>query len=214
MRRIMVIVAVAGVWIGVAAAMIGFVLPWATMDLKAARLAGQWGQAIPGSDLQILAGHLASNVGRVTLKIKRGAETITGELPDLSKIPTSVNGPQIPEWTNRQDSQVVMALAEMLAGQRDLGAKSYAVYLLPGLALLVGVLVTLAGRARAVCVVLGAACLAIAGLGFWKLLTTKTDTLLVAITIGPGLWLSCWAYTGLGVCALLRALYGGKRGVE
>ena len=108
----------------------------------------------------------------------------------------------------------MMGLAEMLAGQRDLGTKSYAVYLLPGLALLVGVLVTLAGREQAVCVVLGGACLAIAGLGFWQLLTTKTDTLLVAITIGPGLWLSCWAYTGLGVCAILRALCGGRETVE
>jgi len=206
MRRVIPLVTGGGVWISVAASVIGFVLPWATMDVKTSHLPGQLSQALPGADLQALAKKMTSKIGRVTIQVKRGAETITGELPDLSKIPTSVNGPQIPEWINRRDAKVVMTLAEMLTGQRDLGAKSYAVYLLPGLALLFGVIVTLARRLRVVGIGLGGLCLAIAGLGFWKLLTTKTDTLLVAITIGPGLWLSLWAYVGLGICAVLFAL--------
>ena len=226
MRRAVSIATVGGVWISVAVSVIGFVLPWATLDVKAAHLPGQLSQALPGADLQALAGKLtskvgrstsllrhslgsmegAASVGRVTIQVKRGAETITGELPDLSTIPTRVNGPQIPEWINRRDAKVVMALAEMLTGQRDLGAKSYAVYLVPGLALLGGVLVTLAGRLRVVCGGIGGACLAIAGLGFWKLLTIETGTRLAAITIGPGLWLSLWAYVGLGICAILLAL--------
>ena len=299
MRRAVLIVAVAGVWISVAASVIGFVLPWATLDVKAAHLPGQLTQALPGADLQALAGKLTSKIGRVTIQFKRGTETIAGELlPDLSTIPTSVSGLEIPQLVNRQDAKVAMAFAEMFTGQRDLGAKSYAVYLVPALALVCGALVTLAsglrvgrtlrvsallerllserlrnaecagtrpsatppgggvpasvgrtlrvsalpsatppgggvpasvGRtlrvsalpsatppgggvpASVVCGGIGGACLAIAGLGFWKLLTTKSDTLFVAITLGPGLWLSLWAYVGLGICAILFALTGDKR---
>ena len=212
MRRAVLIVTVAGVWISVAASVIGFVLPWATLDVKAAHLPGQLTQALPGADLQALAGKLTSKIGRVTIQFKRGTETIAGELlPDLSTIPTSVSGLEIPQLVNRQDAKVAMAFAEMFTGQRDLGAKSYAVYLLPGLALLGGALVTLAGRMRLVCVGIGGMCLAIAGVGFWKLLTIKTGTLLVAITIGPGLWLSLWAYVGLGLSAIGVAMLGASR---
>lgn len=213
MRRVVSVVAVAGVWISVAASVIGFVLPWATLDVKAARLPGQLGQALPGADLQALAGKLTSKIGRVTIQFKRGTETIAGELlPDLATIPASVSGFEIPQLANRQDAKVAIAFAEMFAGQRGLGAKSYAVYLVPGLALLVGVLVTLARRLRVVCGGIGGACLAIAGLGLWKLLTMKPDALLAAVTLGPGLWLSVWAYVGLGICAILLALPASCRG--
>ena len=212
MRRAVLIVTVAGVWISVAASVIGFVLPWATLDVKAAHLPGQLTQALPGADLQALAGKLTSKIGRVTIQFKRGTETIAGELlPDLSTIPTSVSGLEIPRLVNRQDAKVAIAFAEMFTGQRDLGAKSYAVYLVPALALVCGALVTLASGLRVVCGGIGGACLAIAGLGCWKLLTTKSDTLLVAITLGPGLWLSLWAYVGLGICAILFVLTGDKR---
>lgn len=207
MRRVVWIVAVAGVWISVAASVIGFVLPWATLDVKAARLPGQLTQALPGADLQALAGKLTSKIGRVTIQFKRGTETIAGELlPDLSTMPTRVSGLEIPRLANRQDAKVAIAFAEMFTGQRDLGAKSYAVYLVPGLALLGGALVTLARGLRVVRGGIGGACLAIAGLGFWKLLTIKTDALLAAVTLGPGVWLSVWAYVGLGLCAILLAL--------
>lgn len=190
-------------WLSVGAALVGFVLPWAMLEVE----------YVQGTALEELAGKLGQELGRVVVSVKRGAETVTGELPDLSQIADEVSGIQIPQLANRKDAKVVLALAEMLtgphtkifgvgAGQRELGAKSYAVYLVPGLALLCGLLLTGAGRARAVCLLLAFLCFGIAGAGFWKLLTTKTDTLLVGIVIGQGLWMSLWAYVGLGVAAM------------
>ena len=183
------------VWLSVVAAVVGFVLPWATLDVKATRLVGRATQLVEGAPL-----------GNVVIQLKRGAETVTGKLPDLSQIPTQVNGPQIPQLVNRQDAQVVLALTEMLTGERQVGAKSYVVYLVPGLAILCGILVTLASRVRVACLLVGVVCVTVAGVGLWKLLTAKMETLLVAITIGQGLWLSLWAYVGLGVFAMVLAL--------
>lgn len=194
------------VWLSVVAAVVGFVLPWATLDVKATRVVGGATQLIEGAPLEAVTGNLAKKLGNVVIQVKRGAETVTGKLPDLSQIPTHVNGPQIPQLVNRQDAQVVLALAEMLTGERQVGAKSYVVYLVPGLAILCGILVTLASRVRVACLLVGVVCVTVAGVGFWKLLTAKTETLLVAITIGQGLWLSLWAYVGLGVFAMVLAL--------
>lgn len=190
------------VWVSVAAALRGFVMPWAHLDVKYRKVTGAIGEATQSVPLGDLLGRLAKKVGRVSVTVKRGAETVTGELPDLSKIPTQVSGADIPRLARQQDVKVALALAEMLTGEREFGAKTWLVYLVPGLALVVGVLLTLGGQWRLVCAAAGVFCVGIAGFASWKLSTTPTDALLVAITIGPGLWLSCWAYAGLGAAAL------------
>jgi len=204
-QRLMRGTALGVVWISTAGAIYGFVLPWASIDMKAARLVQSIDRVAAATPLQDLTGTLTKEAGRVVGVVRRGTETVTGALPDLSAVPTQVNGPQIPQMANRQDAKIVLALTEMLTGQQQLGAKSYAVYVLPTLALVCGVLVTLARTHRVLCGLLGLLCVAISATGFWKLLTTQTDTLLVAITIGPGLWLSCWSYLGLGVAAWIVA---------
>lgn len=218
MRRLVLV----GVWVSVIASGVGFVLPWASIQTGA--LPGQINQALNNTGLDGLTNELSGTVSRVTLQFKRGAETITGDLPDLSKLPSQVNGPDIPTFVNRKDNAVAIALAEMLTGQRDISKKSYAVYLVPGLALLLGLVVTALAGGRhyrdvarppagalvaggpAACWAVAAVSAVVAGAGFWKLLTTNTQSLMVAITIGPGLWLSLWAYVGLAACAVLLVL--------
>jgi len=202
MHAFLRVAAIIGVWLSVAASLEGFVEPWAHLDVKYRTVTSAVDQAARSAGLGDLSQRLTEKLGRVVVQVKRGAETVTGELPDLSKIPTEVSGAQIPQWANRQDAKVVLALAEMLTGQQQLGAKSYAVYLVPGLALLFGILLTAARRRRLLCGLIALLSMAVAGGGFWKLLTTETDTLLVGITIGRGLWLSLWAYVGLGVSAV------------
>lgn len=193
-------------WLGVVGAAAGFFLPWALLDVKYKGVTGSLNQVTQGTPLAGLTKRLTKEVGRVTLKVKRGAGVVTGELPDLSKIPTQVSGFEIPQFANRADAKVVLALAEVLTGQQQLGAKSYVVYLLPGLALIGVVFATLLKRVRVVCALLGLVCVAVAGAGFYKLLTVKTDTLLVAITFGRGLWLSLWSYVGIGLAAIGLAM--------
>ena len=197
------------VWLSVASAVIGFFLPWASIDLREPSLVTQGKKAAP---LGSLWGGRKNNIGRVTVSIRRGTETVTGDLLTLADIPHQVSGVQIPQLANQEQAKVAMALIELFTQTREhVGLKRYAVYLLPGLALVCGLLLTLFRAPRLLCVGLAALCAAVAGIGCWKLLTTNTQTLFVAITIGPGLWLSLWAYVGLAIAA---GLQGVSRGLK
>ena len=215
MRKTVDLALLAMIWLSAAAAVAGFVLPWASMDVKyhdVARHVRGAVRDVPMGGLSDDAAHQMTNkLSRIMISVKRGAETVTGELPDLSTIPTQVNGPQIPQMVNRQDANVVVALIEMFAGQRQIGAKSYVVYALPALALVFALLLTAAGSRPVVAVVAGLASLALGGGTLWKLLTTNTDTLLVKITIERGLWLIAWSYVALGTLAFARLLTSGRR---
>ncbi len=211
MRPLMRIGVLGVLWAGVVMALVGFVSPWAGVDLKSPKLPQQLQDVADATPLSDVLGKLTKGIGRVVVQVKRGAETVTGELPDLSNIPKEVRGVDIPYLANQPNAHVVLALAEMFTGQRELGAKSYGVYLLPGLALLCGILLTIAPRLRALCLVLGILCLSVAVGGYWKISTTPLDSLLVAITLGKGLWWSLWGYALVGASALALTLLGERK---
>lgn len=172
-------------WVCAGATVAGLFLPWAHLSLRDSSTMQQWG------------------TGRIAVKIRRGADTISGDLPSPADIPRQVTGAQIPQLANQGKAKVAVALFELFTEQRQrLGLKSYAVYLIPGIALLCAVLLTVWGQARAVAFGVAVGCALVAGLGLWKLLTADTKTLFVAITIGHGLWLSLWSYLGLSVAAI------------
>jgi len=191
-------------WVSVAAAGIGFLLPWASIELHEPEVLRQLRQLAPAQET---VSGLTKDVGRIVARIKRGTEVVTGELPSLSDIPQQVSGAQIPRMVNQRNAQVAIALVELLTTTRHrLGLKSYVVYVVPGLALLCGVLLTLLGARRAIAAGVAGLCLVVAAIGGWKLLTAPTASLLVSITIERGLWLSLWAYVGLALAAVLHLL--------
>lgn len=197
-------VIIAAIWLSAAAVVAGFLLPWASLDMKYRDVIAGVDGVVRELPMGAAAERLTQRLGRIAIHVKRGAEEVTGELPDLATIPTRVNGPQIPQLVNRPDAHVVVALAELFTGARQLGKKSYAVYALPVLAIALALLLTVAGHLRAVAVSAGLAGLAIGGGALVKLLTTPTDSLLVTITIESGLWMTAWAYAALGLLAWLR----------
>ena len=196
---------VAAVWLSVLAVMVGFVLPWAKVRVTAQGLTDPLASVAQGAGLQKVAGPLGKRLGRIVVTVKKGTKTVTGALSDLAKVPTQVRGFEIPLMTNRQDVQVVVALTEMLTGQQEIGAKSWLVYLLPALALLGGVLVT-RRRSPYVDLVVGVVGLGVGGFGIWKLLMINTQMVVMAVTIGAGLWMSFLAYVSLGLSALTLAI--------
>ena len=199
-------------WACVAVAGVAFFLPWASIDVTAPGALARLRETAP---LRGSVGGLTKELGRVVVKIRRGAETITGDLPTLADIPKQVSGAQIPGLANQQHAQVAIALFELMTSSRQqIGLKSYAVYLVPGIALLCGLLLTFIGSRLSIALGVAMFCAVVAGVGFWKLLTVDTRALFIAITIGPGLWLSLWAYVGLGATAGLQALIGGRRGAR
>ena len=210
-------VAVVLVWAGAGATVAGFVLPWAHLDMREPSVMKQvrglanvqQPAAVQGVTDTAKKGIQKglSQLGRVTATIRRGAETVTGDLPTMSDIPDHISGIQIPQLANQSNAKVAMAVMEMLMNERQhIGAKSYLVYVLPGLALLCALLVTALGSALAVSLGTALLAAAVAGVGFWKLTTTDTTALFIAITIGEGLWMSLWGYVAIAAGGLLTAL--------
>lgn len=186
-------------WLSVATAVGGFFLPWVRIELREPALVQQLRRSGAMSDL---LGQLNDTLGRVVVQVRRGTDTITGDLSTLSEFPRQLSGAQIPQLANDERAKLVMVLAEIVTHKsQDMRLKSYAVYLLPGLALLFGVLLTGWGRFAPVAIGVALACLGIAGVGFWKLLTVQSDAIAASISSGPGLWISISAYLGLAFAA-------------
>ena len=121
------------------AAVVGFYLPWARIDLREPDVIRQLRDTTP---LGGVVDALKQDVGRIAVTVKRGAETVTGELPNLSDFPKQVTGAQIPQMVNEERAKVAAALVELLTNTRQhVGLKSYAVYVVPGFALLAGALI-------------------------------------------------------------------------
>jgi hypothetical protein len=185
------------IWAGVLAALIGFFLPWVRIDVHHAALLGTRSSEDP--------------LNGITLTIRQGVRSVTGALPTAHDVPRQVSGAQIPQLVGSQQAQLAIAVMELVSAQpQHLRLKSYAVYLLPGGALLCGGLLAWSARSRAVAAMVAAVCAGAAALGLWKLLTMETQTCLGAISSGEGLWLSLGAYVGLSLAGMVRAASVGR----
>jgi len=191
-------------WGSVGLACAGFFQPWVRIDVRDPGLAKPMkslalaGEGIPG---------LTKGAGRITVTIRRGTKTVTGDLASLGTIPHQISGVQVPQVANQENAQLTLSIMELLMNERQhLRLKSYAVYLLPGIALLcAGLLTALGGRPPVAWGVAGF-CALIAGVGCWKLLTTNLHARIVAVSIAHGLWMSLWAYVGLAAAGVLSGL--------
>ncbi|MBI4598435.1 MAG: hypothetical protein HY737_08560 [Candidatus Omnitrophica bacterium] len=202
------VVCLMAAWVCASLAVIGFFLPWARIDLREPSTVKRLRETVPlQGTMEGLAGAMrgiTKDVGRVAVTIRRGAETVTGDItvPSLEDIPRVISGAQIPQMANSQHAQLAVAIMEMLTGKRQqVGLQSAAVYLLPGIAVGCAALLTWLPRPWWLPYAVSGLCATLAAAGFWKLSTTNTAGLLIAVTVGPGLWLSLWAYVALAVCA-------------
>lgn len=177
-------------WGCAAAAVIGFFLPWAQLDIGNSKV----GKEVASSVRKSLGKTFKSGATKEPSWIRKRSQ-------GTPAIPTAISGFQIPQMANRRNVKVMAQLVKLFTKSDDqLGWKSYAVYLLPGLALLCAWLLSVYGSVRLVALGVLCGCAAVAGAGFWKLLTADTKAQF-AMAIGPGLWLSLWAYVGLSVTA-------------
>lgn len=196
----------AGVSAGVVVA--GFFLPWAHIQTRESELLDKLSRF---AQSQESASVLSDGIRKITATIRRGTDELSADLSELSTIPDHVSGFQIPRLANQDNAKVALAFMEMLTNQRQhIGLKSYLVYLLPALALLCTGVLAFKSDHRWMVLSVGIFCAAVFGAGIWKIMTTDTQTLLVAVTIGPGLWLSLAGYLGLSLVAFMRGSIAKK----
>ena len=202
--------AVAAAWGCAALAVVGFFQPWVYLDVREPSLVRQLRTTAP---VQGALRGLTKDVSRITATIQRGAKTISANIPlgSLNDIPRQLSGAQIPQLANSDQAQLGLAVMAIITGKsQDVGRQSYAVYALPLLALLAAAVVTAMARPLAAWIVAGV-CAAVGLGGLIKLATTPLASPILAVTIGPGLWMSLWAYVGLAAAAAVSALMRSRR---
>ena len=186
------------VWGGVLAVVVGFYQPWAALDImRNSKTEKEIASGIRRGLSKSFGIHSAKEPSWIRNQ-QKSKTTPT--------VPTKITGAMIPTLANQRHVKVLQQLAELLTHQKQeaIGLKSYAVYLIPGLALLCGLLIL---RMQSPFVSAGASVVAaaIAGVGFWHICSTDTRAQ-YGIVIGPGLWLSLCGYAVIAAATFASVL--------
>ena len=184
------------IWLSVSAALVGFYLPRAKAEVRDAGV------------FKLLSSGMRRSLGSEG-KFHSSARTPgSGWNPfTVTDVPTQVNGFQVPMLANKRQVKLVQALVALFTKNQDnIGLKSFAVYLLPGLAGLFGALLVSGRMSRPVALGIAVLCIVIVIVGTWKLLTVNPKKSLMVVQICSGLWLSLVAYAGLTFAGVVSTL--------
>lgn len=174
-----------------------FFMPWA----KASASAGKMAKGVSGSITGV--GKKAPLMGGLFGKIENVSEKVTGAA-DMVNIKMAVSGYNIPNMMNTKSSQVAVALAGIfLKDAKDADKKSYAVYLMPILALACIGLAIMGMKNKIALIVMAVMSGGIALGGLYKLMTTDLSNMAVAISIENGLWQTLYAYLLIFVISIV-----------
>ena len=189
-------------WAAAGLVVIGFLLPWATLDIKTTKTEKDVASGVHHGLAKTFAS--GNKPARQPLWIRSHKQR--GVL-----IPSRIRGYQVPWYANRRNVKAAMGLVELVTKKREaIGFKSYAVYVLPVVAVLSAWLLGAYGDHRLAALGVALACGAVAGTGLWTLITTDTRTA-YAFAVGSGLWVSLGAYVVLALTAAAVAVPALKR---
>lgn len=197
--------ALAAAWIAVTVVVTGFVRPWIQIELRDAFGLTKLAESAAGQPLAGLIGKLTERVGRVVVTIKQGTETITADLSDLATLPSTISGYTLPRVAHRSDVRLVLTVAQVTRQQSYDPQHAYVVYVVPVLAVLLALLLTLARRNPLLCALLSLVAFGLAGYAAWRLSNAGTTQTLLTVRVGQGLWLSVAGYALLGAAGAVLA---------
>jgi len=128
--------AIVTTWICLIAGGTGFFLPWAQLSVPEVsgvrELLGRHGMS---EDVRRFAG----GTDQIRVEIQQGEERIGIDLTALASLPHTIRGIDIPRLAQQDQVRTALAVAAMLTGRNQpMGWKSYGVYLVPGLLLVLG----------------------------------------------------------------------------
>ena len=188
----------------------GFFQPWAEVSTSVGNVSGG------------LTGILKGTFGEVSLgsKVIGGIENLGNEVNEVVgdvSVKKSVSGAEVPGLVNSKSSKMALAIAEiMFKSAEGLSWKSYAVYLIPGLAVLCVLLAGAGLRYPAAFAVMTVLSGAVSGAGLYNLYNADLSNTIVKISIGYGLWNSLYAFGGIAVigagCIILEQIKKRKAG--
>ena len=179
-----------------------FNLPWVRLEMrKSTYTQATYGRAKPKPAKAEKPNQISRALGKASAGFGRGPKKV-GDRVHLA-IPSRITGAQIPHLANHEGTKTVMLLVERFAKKSEhIGLKSYAVYALPVLAWIAGLILLRWGRLPLVAAPVGLVCGAVAGIGAWQLATLKLTTPMMTVQLQPGIWLALTPYVGLLAAAV------------
>jgi len=144
------------------------------------------------------------------------------QLGALSKVLTgrrqeivdNLSGFRIPILANSPDARLVISVAKIFKPDiKDVDKKSYLVWLVPILAVLLLGLAYFFGKNKWFNLFLAILGISIFVIAFYKIKTTDLDKMVLRVSIDSGLWLVLYAYLAMGILGLgnfIYALFLGK----
>ena len=194
------------VWLSAAITLIAFSMPWISLGPRPSHPSKPVRQESkapprPSANLQ-LSPEFSRVLKNVSRDIARTADTMV-------KLRIRITGAQIPRMANQEQTKAALDLMERMTKKRqNLGLKSYAVYLVPGLALLCAGTLIRRGRRKWVAAAVAVICAGIALGGGIELLIVGAQQTLNGVRLESGLWLSLLGYAGLAVAAFVQLFPG------
>ena len=121
------------------------------------------------------------------------------------KISQSISAYHVPMLANTEDARLANSVIKILnPDTQDAGKNSFLIWLVPLLAVAILLLSILFSKNKWVHLASAAVGILIFVIGVYRIKTLNLNQIILNVAIGPGLWLTLWAYLGIGVCALLN----------
>jgi hypothetical protein len=182
------------IWLIVLVLIAAFFLPWVRVDADIMRPLAKIEEAGFGNLISKIRGEITAAT--------RSIEKQTGySIPTEGKV--EANGFDIPRLVNTNDTQLALSFVQLFTKKTEgVQWKCYAVYSIPGLAVLLALLYQFArrprwGKIRMVPCLVTLFTAALFFIAYLKITTAELDHLVLEIKIGFGLWLSLFAYGAL-----------------
>lgn len=129
------------------------------------------------------------------------SKVLTGERQTLI---ISISGFKVPILANSPDARLMISVIKIFNPDiKDADKKSYLIWSIPLLAVIMFVAGYIFNKNRWLHLVFGIIGTAIFVVAFYKIKTTDLDKLVLNASIGSGLWLTLWAYLGIGILGLV-----------
>ncbi len=126
---------------------------------------------------------------------------------------SSISGFKVPILANGQDSRLIISIIQLFnPGVKDADKKSYLIWGVPGLAVLMLVLFWFLGKNKWLNLGFGVAGILIFLVAVFKIATTNMDKLIMKVSIGFGLWLLLVGYLCIGLLCGINFLNLNKGG--
>jgi len=117
----------------------------------------------------------------------------------------AISGFQVPIMANSEESRLIITIAKIFnPGIEGVDKKSYAIWIMPLLAIIFALLVYFVGENKWVQLTIGVIGVLIFVVAVFKITTTDLDKAILRVRIGFGLWLILWSYLAMGALSLVR----------